>query len=167
MGVGRNLLYRKSIFNEAGGFFDHLKTLGGDDDLLINKMANRQNTSIQYAQESFMYSQAPENWSAFFRQKKRHIGASTHYKRIHQLLLGLYSSSHVFFYVFLFLVNWKIGLVFWLTRLILILSLNVKAFNKLDQKDLIFYFPLLDFMIFPYYCIMALYSILQPKTKNW
>jgi cellulose synthase/poly-beta-1,6-N-acetylglucosamine synthase-like glycosyltransferase len=167
MGVGRNLLYRKSVFNRAKGFSDHLNKLGGDDDLLINKMGDHHNTALQFEKESFMYSEAPASWRSFFKQKKRHIGASYMYKRKHQFNLSLFAGSHVLFYVFLFLFSWQISLVFWLTRLIIILALNRLAFSKLGQKDLIIYFPLLDFMIFVYYCIMLLYSILQPKTNSW
>jgi hypothetical protein len=41
MGVGRNLIYHKSLFAEANGFKSHEKIASGDDDLFINQVANK------------------------------------------------------------------------------------------------------------------------------
>lgn len=44
MGVGRNLAYRKSTFFGNKGFSGILGQRAGDDDLFVNKVANRHNT---------------------------------------------------------------------------------------------------------------------------
>lgn len=46
MGVGRNLAYRKSLFQNVGGFKTHLDLASGDDDLFISDAANEHNTQI-------------------------------------------------------------------------------------------------------------------------
>lgn len=47
MGIGRNMAYRKDLFHAQGGFTAHLQLLRGDDDLLINHIANKTNTRVE------------------------------------------------------------------------------------------------------------------------
>lgn len=49
MGIGRNLAYRKSLFFDQKGFSAHLNLRRGDDDLFINQVARRDNTSVETA----------------------------------------------------------------------------------------------------------------------
>lgn len=44
MGIGRNLAYRKSLYEKHKGFADHLQLQRGEDDLFINAVAN--NTTL-------------------------------------------------------------------------------------------------------------------------
>jgi len=55
----------------------------GDDDLMINALANGQNTSICIHPESFMYSNPKTSLRSFLTQKTRHISTSVYYKPIH------------------------------------------------------------------------------------
>ena len=43
MGVGRNLMYKKQLYEEVDGFNTHRHIASGDDDLFINRIANTQN----------------------------------------------------------------------------------------------------------------------------
>lgn len=92
MGVGRNLLYHKSLFEQVGGFGKFLHITGGDDDLFINQVATKQNTSVAL-HGGFVYSHAPATWRAWFRQKLRHLSVSKHYKTQDQLRLALLYAS--------------------------------------------------------------------------
>ena len=47
MGVGRNLLYSKTFFNEQKGFAAHLDLLRGDDDLFITQRSTVRNTRVE------------------------------------------------------------------------------------------------------------------------
>ncbi len=75
MGVGRNLAYTKQLFYESGGFDGQSHLTSGDDDLLVNKAATAKNTAIEVHRDAFCYSPPPANWSAWYRQKARHLGA--------------------------------------------------------------------------------------------
>jgi glycosyltransferase involved in cell wall biosynthesis len=166
MGVGRNLAYHASVLGKSKGFSSHLDLLSGDDDLLVNAVANKDNVRIQTDPESFMYSNPPNNIRAFVRQKSRHISTSVRYKKIHQILLALFSASHIVFYLALFFSGSLFAPGIWGLRIVLVIIFNYKAFLKLKEKDLLFYFPVLDFLMFLYYSFMS-FSFIIPNKKNW
>ncbi len=98
MGVGRNLAYRKSIFLNNKGFNQHISITGGDDDLLVNSLANTKNTAVQLGADSLVYSTPKTNWPDFFTQKLRHLSVGKHYKFKHRLILGFFALSHLLFW---------------------------------------------------------------------
>jgi len=165
MGVGRNLAYKRSIFTESNGFNNHLDILSGDDDLFVSQVATKDNIYCQLHPDSFVYSSAPNTWGGFISQKRRHLATSVRYNILHQLLLSTYALSHIAFYVALLFVNPLFGLAIWATRLVLIFLFNSSSFTTLKEKDLILFFPLLDFMIFVYYTFMTIISLMPIKIK--
>ena len=84
MGVGRNLIYKKRLFEDAGGFDKHAHLLSGDDDLFINEVATTDNIGILTKKNSFVYSAPKKSWKAYFRQKTRHLSTGKHYKFKHR-----------------------------------------------------------------------------------
>jgi glycosyltransferase involved in cell wall biosynthesis len=80
MGVGRNLAYKKEVFFGNGGFMNHIKILSGDDDLFINNVATKENTTIVDHPDSHTISQPKIHFSNWFQQKRRHVTTSSHYK---------------------------------------------------------------------------------------
>jgi cellulose synthase/poly-beta-1,6-N-acetylglucosamine synthase-like glycosyltransferase len=66
MGVGRNLSYKKDLFFRNKGFsaINHLP--GGDDDLFINKVANKDNTNIVLDPDTFTLSEPKNNFGEWF-----------------------------------------------------------------------------------------------------
>ncbi len=99
MGVGRNLAYLKSFFLENDGFKNHFQILSGDDDLFVNENATSQNTGICIHPEAHTVSEPKNTWKEWFKQKRRHYLTGRFYKKKHQILLGLYSGSGLFFWV--------------------------------------------------------------------
>lgn len=162
MGVGRNLMYRKSTFVRAGGFADHLHIASGDDDLLVSKAATHNNTVVNIDKESFVYSEAKGTLISYLLQKTRHISTSYHYTFHHKFLLTLFALSQISLYFIL-----VVGSIFeyWtLTFVLLILStkwiiqmfLHNDSFNLLDGKDIKWYFPFLDITMNIYYTILPI-----------
>src|SRR5690606_1529384 len=72
MGVGRNLMYKKSLFEKEKGFKKHYHIQSGDDDLFINAVANKENTSICINEDSFTESLPKNTFKEWWIQKKRH-----------------------------------------------------------------------------------------------
>lgn len=91
MSVGRNLAYRKSFFQNVGGFDSGKQSLSGDDDLLINHHARGKFTRIVL--DVPVISQPPETWSVWFRQKLRHLSAGKYYRPGSMFLPGLFQFS--------------------------------------------------------------------------
>lgn len=66
MGVGSNLAYRKEVFFANKGFSSKLNLHFGDDDLLVNEIANGRNTRIEVSPDSIVesfYEDVREAWS--------------------------------------------------------------------------------------------------------
>lgn len=167
MGVGRNMMYDKSLFIAKAPSSD--KLISGDDDLFINAVADKSNTAINICPESYVYTSPSSSWSNFFKQKRRHVSASVAYKFRHQFLLGLFSLSHLLSYL-LFFVGYFFGdFVFFLICFMSVFVIKWIIANgtmkKLACGDLIIYFPLLDFMLACYYLLMAPLTFFKPK--NW
>lgn len=89
MGVGRNLLYDKSLFFEVGGFKKHMHIAGGDDDLFINEVATKKNTTFTMEFSAQTSSDSSHSLKEWWTQKKRHLYASKFYKTRNKALLGL------------------------------------------------------------------------------
>ncbi len=72
MGVGRNLSYKRDLFYRAKGFTSHYKLKSGDDDLFINRAANRGNTRIEISPDAHTISTAKASLVQWILQKRRH-----------------------------------------------------------------------------------------------
>jgi cellulose synthase/poly-beta-1,6-N-acetylglucosamine synthase-like glycosyltransferase len=170
MGVGRNLSYKKSIFFRHKGFSSHNHVASGDDDLFINLAATKRNTQIVIDKDSFTLSEPPRTWREWMKQKRRHYTTSRYYKATHKFLLGLYALSHGVFYplfiVSMIFFSWKLSLILFAVRLLIQFFIFYKAMDKLDEKDLLPWFFVLDVWMFFYYIIFSFALIKKPR-KTW
>lgn len=167
MGVGRNLAYRRSITED---FTHDLSILSGDDDLFVTARATSENTAICLDPDAFVYTDAKESWSDFYRQKSRHITTSHQYKFIHQGLLTLFSVSQMFvvsFALILIIISEKPFQIFLIFVIYMLLKwfLAFPLLKKFKEDNLFFLFPILDICFSFYYWIMA-FSIFMP-SKTW
>lgn len=169
MGVGRNLMYHRSIFDKAGGFSTHMDIASGDDDLLINYSANASNTAICIDPKSFVYSPGKNTLKSFIRQKTRHVSSSHRYRWIHKFLLGLSSLSQIVLYLSALLllfsqhIWWIVGLlIYWL----LMLLIQYPICKKLHSMDLWLLFPVYDVALAIYYMIMIPFTFIK-KQNSW
>ncbi|MBC7776070.1 MAG: glycosyltransferase [Phycisphaerae bacterium] len=172
MGVGRNLAFKRQIFDRVGGFISHLQIPSGDDDLLVNAAATARNTAICLEPESFVYSDAPKNWSAWLRQKQRHLAAGSVYRWPHKIILGILGFSHAGFY-FLFAVlilarfNPMIVVGIFLLRLFSILFVFGKILRVLREPGLWWRIPLFDPLMAVYYGAVAPWLLISKKRAGW
>ncbi len=133
MGVGRNLSYRKSLWEKTKGFSSHMDIPSGDDDLFISEAVNLGNYIVNTDVNSFTYSLSKKNIKQWVQQKRRHITTSNRYKRKPKYLLGLFYISELLFLVnlpFLLLLNIENPNVFILPALGLNLILSSVIFIK-------------------------------------
>ncbi|MBQ7631275.1 MAG: glycosyltransferase [Paludibacteraceae bacterium] len=80
MGVGRNLAYRKALFFETGGFTHQMTNRAGDDDLFVNYLATKDNTTVVISPESYTWSPAKRTLKEWWQQKRRHLSVSPSYR---------------------------------------------------------------------------------------
>jgi cellulose synthase/poly-beta-1,6-N-acetylglucosamine synthase-like glycosyltransferase len=171
MGVGRNLAYKKSLFMQHKGFISHYKVSSGDDDLFINKVARKSNTSIILSPRSFARSRAKEHFKDWWWQKRRHLSTGKYYKAVHKLILGGYSLSYLFVVLslILFLITGKfilLAIILFLTRLLSQIILFKFAFNKLEEKKLLLISPLIELIITLIYPLMVGFNLVS-KESRW
>ena len=171
MGVGRNLAYTKEVFLKAKGFTGHSNIRSGDDDLLINEIATKNNTAICLSHNSFTISEPKKKFSTWFHQKRRHVTTANHYKPIHQFLLGLFYLSQFLFWILAIILlafsfNWLIVTILLTIRLIIQCSILGKTAQKFNEKDLILLFPLLDLMLVIFQLGVFVSSLII-KPRSW
>ena len=99
MGVGRNLAYKKSLFFESGGFSHMMTTRAGDDDLFVNHVATRTNTSVVISRESLTWSPSKRTFKEWWQQKRRHLSVSPQYRTSTKFRLAFEPLTRGLFYV--------------------------------------------------------------------
>ncbi len=170
MGVGRNMAYTKSMFKYAKGFQHHQHIKSGDDDLFINQIANKNNTSFCWWLESHTISEPKKTFANWFQQKRRHITTANLYKPIHQVLLGFFYLSQFLFYllaIFLLVAAYNSQLVLVLIgfRFVVYYLCLIPTTSKLNEKDLIFFAPFLEFFLVVLQLCIFINNLLQKPAK--
>ena len=166
-GVGRNLLYSKSLFDFKALQSDHL--VSGDDDLLINSVANNSNCSYCLDEKAFVFTEAKKTYQEYFKQRRRHYSASVYYHPVSQFYLLMYFGSLFFFYVSIFILIfsslWMIGFLLYFIRLSITMEQAKILATDFKENDLWFKTQLFE----PLYLIHLLLQIpfiFFPK-KQW
>lgn len=166
MGVGRNLLYRKRMF-DPDLFRPELPY--GDDDLLISNLSRSANVAVCTDPGSLVYSEPKVSWLAYFRQRRRHYAASASYRPAHKFLLGIY---HLCFILSFLLIPWIMCSAYlpWLAciflcRLLCVWIIFARSARKLGESDLLVWFPVLEFIYFLWLLAQSPYLLRPPK--NW
>ncbi len=79
--TGRNLAYRKSAYQQAGGFHSIRHIISGDDDLLLHQIKKKTEWKMRYAceQQSTVSSAPPKDFMTFFHQRLRHASKGRYY----------------------------------------------------------------------------------------
>jgi len=169
MGVGRNLSYKKELFFKNKGFSNINRLPGGDDDLFINMIGNKNNTAIVIDPDAFTFSEPKKTFSEWIKQKTRHYSSSKYYKAGHKWLLGLYSTSHFLFYPLFFLslfFNWQLSLIIFGVRFLVQGLIYYKTMRKLNEKDLFVWWWLLDLWMLLYYLIFV-QALWKKPRQDW
>ena len=153
-GCGRNLAYRKSLYYNQKGFASHLNLQRGEDDLFVNRTANKKNTRIETSPESIVRITAPhfkKNWA----EDKLSYNMTSHYfKGISRYVMGFETCSRLLFFLAIiaclvygiWIQNWiTVGIAsfLWLIRFILLLVVFRKTSIALGERK--FYSTLLLF----------------------
>jgi len=171
MGVGRNLAYTKTLFLNNNGFVNHIKIKSGDDDLFINQVATKQNTSNCYSSNSFTESNPKTTFKAWIQQKRRHVSTASHYKFLHQFLLGLFYSSQLLFWVLSilllsFLYNWEIVTLLIFLRFLIRYLVIGNAAKKLNETDLVLLSPFLELFLIMIQMFIFIKNLIS-KPTHW
>lgn len=91
MASGRSWAFTREVYARCGGLPALYGHLGGDDDLLLQRMiAHGATVGSCTRKDAIVESAAKERWSDLFRQKQRHYRVSSAYRGRAAFLLGLF-----------------------------------------------------------------------------
>ncbi|MBL0026928.1 MAG: glycosyltransferase [Saprospiraceae bacterium] len=165
MGVGRNIMYRKSLFYSTNGFSSHANVISGDDDLFVNDAAYMASIAVNTDPKSFVYSQAKSTLKSYLVQKSRHISTSIHYRTRHRILLTLFALSHMTLYLILISACFSGLLPLEILAGILLLKWTIQTLlhfiimEKMKVADIAKWFPLMDVLTFLFYITVPVFSL--------
>lgn len=170
MGVGRNLAYKNSLFFKHKGFSKHNHVPSGDDDLFINRVADKRNTAIELDKESFTVSKAKTSFGEWFHQKRRHISTSKHYKgttKSNLIALTLSSFFFIVLFVLLIVMNYNLYLIIpmFLFRLTFQFVIFRHSMNRLEERDLLLLSPFMEIVMMFIYPALAISNSLLKENK--
>ncbi|MDH3648345.1 MAG: glycosyltransferase [Saprospiraceae bacterium] len=167
MGVGRNVGYHRSIFNDLPDHY--FEFVGGDDDLLINHVATGDNCAVVTSSQSLILSHSPSSCRGFLDQRARHLSVSSMYKLRHKTVLVIFALSH-WIHLFavlalLFTGYWWLAMALYIIRILCIL---VKSHDYLlladwhHKKHLV---PVFDLVYIIYHPINVFFLFSKPEIK--
>lgn len=169
MGVGRNLLYKKEIFLNTGGFSTIKGITGGDDDLFIGKVVAGAKTKISVSADSQTISEPFHEFKAWYRQKTRHYHAGLHYSLKHKIVSALIpgsiliSYSALFVDIFYLFTGWI--LLIFILRTSFFVVIFVSTGKRMGET---FSMPqiLLADLIYPIlYLFIGITAVIHPKPR--
>ncbi|OJJ15213.1 hypothetical protein BKI52_39375 [marine bacterium AO1-C] len=174
MGVGRNLAYRKELFQNGKIIEKYKSVTGGDDDLLINQLATSENTAICIHPKAHMKSIPKTSWKDWYQQKIRHLSVGKYYKSTHHLLLGgiFFTQTIVWFTLVLagiydfYVANQLIfkGIIFLFSlRMLVLLSVYKVIIRNLRIDINLWWIPQLEFLYIFYIFIIGTLAISRKK----
>lgn len=171
MGVGRNMMYRKTIYTKVKGFSSHENIASGDDDLFIREVATSNNVAISLDPDTFVYSDAQPNLHTFFRQKIRHLSTGKYYRWHHQILLGLFGASQAWHYLafFLLILSKKmliLAISLYLLRIFTVGIISARLLSIFCEQFIFTSIVWLDAALALYYALAAPLPYIA-KTMTW
>lgn len=169
MAVGRNLACTKAAMKKAEQSPEWSKLPSGDDDLLINAVADGRNMVIVATPSSITTSPAKATWGDWLRQKQRHVSTGKYYKTGTKILLGLYALTHslvwLSFLMLLLTPMWQLALGVLAVRLIINIIIQQRACRITGQRHNIFLFILADIGWMMYNFALSPYILLKNKQR--
>ncbi|HEY6952183.1 MAG TPA: glycosyltransferase [Bacteroidota bacterium] len=102
--TGRNLAYRRRVFDEVGGYGAIKKSVSGDDDLFIQLVRRRTRWKIRYAiaAESFVRTSPPATFGEFVQQRTRHFSAGKFFTLPMKVFFAVFHASNLTIFLGLF-----------------------------------------------------------------
>ncbi|NOX18322.1 MAG: glycosyltransferase [Chlorobi bacterium] len=103
--AGRNFGFKKESFEKLNGYNNTTETLSGDDDLLLREAVKRKMKIKPILRNNFfVFSDAPEDFKTYFKQKARHVKTSRYYSKGAQATLAIWHSINILITFSVFLI---------------------------------------------------------------
>lgn len=95
--TGRSLAYRRTVYDEVGGFDDIKHSVSGDDDLFLQMVRRKTAWQVRYVTSpgSFVPTYSPRSFREFVEQRKRHFSAGKNFAFSLKLFFFLFHSANL------------------------------------------------------------------------
>ena len=165
--TGRNLAYRRRVYDELDGFALIEKSFAGDDDLFLHQVARKTQWGYTYAllPETYVASAPPTTFRTFIKQRRRHFSSSKYYPLnikivyfftyLSNLILYSFLAQAIITTILLFPALLLFGLKILADSFIL-----VKALKLFNHKQPIWIFPLWELFFVLSYSLIGPLSFL-------
>jgi cellulose synthase/poly-beta-1,6-N-acetylglucosamine synthase-like glycosyltransferase len=170
--VGTNMAYRKSLYNQLGGFGIYKSLHTGDDDLFLQRVREETDWKVVYASKSksHVYNAPPDRWQKFFQQRIRYASKGFRYPAQVTLILILFYILNLFLLVsplsLIICPNFFVPfLAAFFLKAISDLKFLKSASNYLEDKRFLALFPIAFILHIPYVVFFGLLA--QIMTFNW
>lgn len=172
MAVGRNMAYTKSFFRQSKNFHNAENTISGDDDLLVNELATKNNFGLVWNYHSQILSVPKKTYSSWFQQKIRHYTAGNQYKNKHKVILGILYISSLFTSIsalLLFLHGFKIEELFiiLLAKVFIQSIVALRLLSRWKESGLLVWVLVLDFLFPMILFTLGTASIFYKQKIAW
>ena len=162
--TGRNLAYRRQVYDEVGGFADIGHLVAGDDVYFMRLVAARTQWKMVHNRDlnsNVVCAPPPKSWNAIIQQKLRHAGKAGHYSGPAWILgAGIYL-FHLFLLVGLLQMllegQWNYFVLgVWGLRWLVDFALLWRFAPTIDERKLLFNLPFLEVCYIPYILIFSI-----------
>jgi len=159
---GANLLFRKSIWEQVGGYEHHNHIPSGDDVLLMQSFQDHAPTKVcaHFEKSNVVRTQSVNNWKSWFLQRRRWASKTGHLanniQKLHAALL--------LFWVFVFPITlWFIGPLYFFMLIPEMLLIGFLS-RKLNSKFKSWMWPIFR-LIYPCLLILMPFTVfIWPST---
>lgn len=172
MGVGRNIMYRKPLWEGVGGFSGHASVTGGDDDLFVSSVGSQGRFAVCLHPDAFVWTIPSKSLREYLQQKRRHVSTSLHYPLKTSLMLGLLASSNAAIYPLLI---WAAlspghltGVGIWAVAIrMTVMTVQYKRIGSLlEAGRLWIWAPLFDIFL-PWYQLALVPGLFRSRGLQW
>lgn len=167
MGVGRNMVYHKSIYEEVT-FESHQHIPTGDDDLFVNEAAHTYPVDICNERPGFVYSTPVSSWKKWYRQKTRHKSGGKYYSRASKIRLSIFLLALVLekiILTYLLFVRIDLFLIFVGLKIIFTIGSMRKLYRKYDHTSGFWKMYIYEWFHVLYLILVAPYIFIVTKQQ--
>jgi cellulose synthase/poly-beta-1,6-N-acetylglucosamine synthase-like glycosyltransferase len=156
---GGNWGYTRKAFEMVNGFEGISKSLGGDDDLLLQKFG-RENLNIRFCTnpDGWVLTQTPDSLAKFLMQRRRHLAAGKYYQSKYKIAYFLYHSSNLLIWILPFL--YLPILILLLLKILCNAALLNKSLKIFREKLSIVYTPIFEILFVLYNVFVGMWGLL-------
>jgi cellulose synthase/poly-beta-1,6-N-acetylglucosamine synthase-like glycosyltransferase len=160
--TGRNIAYRREVYDQVNGFNKIMHSVSGDDDLFLQMVHKETSWKIKFATDKDVVvpSYQTKTLKKFFTQKKRHLSSGKYYNFKLKVAYFLFHLSNLFIFTFLvgsIILNQNIflAILLFLTKLLmdwLFITASSETFNVRPEMR---YFLFWEFFFVFYHLVIG------------